>query len=328
MKALELARRIRFAEGEAQILANLGEVYRLQGRWDKARQAYQAALEIATQQGSSYGIALMENNWVASPFGEGDFPFRCPELGIPAARKKGFFPRKEFRARPKPGLEIGQEGFSTRNHSERGGVRFLPWQRGELAHSKAPTARVGPTSQGHSGREKAQKGQFQAQGPGERNWFSRFPPRFPWVSGRICRKFPRVSRLHFGRNLPEPAERGLGNSGPGTGFHWGRPEGPGDFLFEPGRGPWVPLPFFRALGWPALTEKLPYLVGVGNPRFPALWPPGNLFGLEKKGHRGELFFFNPQNLGARQGRNATSQFRAFWKFRVFNSLRAPGQLKA
>lgn len=57
-----IARRARYAEGEAQLFANLGEVYRYQGKLELARDSYVKVLNIAREYGITYGEALMENN--------------------------------------------------------------------------------------------------------------------------------------------------------------------------------------------------------------------------------------------------------------------------
>ncbi len=64
-RGLRLAQRIRYAQGEAQLAANLGEVYRHQGRLAEARRSYTLALDLAQARGISYGAALMENNLAA-----------------------------------------------------------------------------------------------------------------------------------------------------------------------------------------------------------------------------------------------------------------------
>jgi len=70
-RGLMLARRIHHTEGEARLAANLGEVYRYQGRFKEARMAYTAALEITQERGIAYGEALMENNLAAIALREG-----------------------------------------------------------------------------------------------------------------------------------------------------------------------------------------------------------------------------------------------------------------
>ncbi|MBN1876370.1 MAG: tetratricopeptide repeat protein [Anaerolineae bacterium] len=63
--ALSLATRIHHTEGQARISANLGEVYRYQGKLTAARDAYQRTLKITQDKGITYGEALMENNLAA-----------------------------------------------------------------------------------------------------------------------------------------------------------------------------------------------------------------------------------------------------------------------
>jgi tetratricopeptide (TPR) repeat protein len=58
----EIVERIGYAEGQARVASNLGEVYLAQGRLAEAKEQYRDALNIVERIGMTYGTAVLHNN--------------------------------------------------------------------------------------------------------------------------------------------------------------------------------------------------------------------------------------------------------------------------